>query len=176
LKVLFLDIDGVICLLGEYGSRIKRRKKAGVALDAPAGSLPLELRYDSFNNKAVKVLNQIIEGSGCEIVVSSDWRLYSSLEEMGELYESRGIIKKPIAFTSIVNEGRRQWERARISEILLYLEEHPEITKWVAVDDMELEIGKNVADTWNFVRTNEVEGIKQSGIKDKILGYLEETE
>jgi len=172
LKVLFLDHDGVICLLSEYGSRIKRRKKAGIALDCSAGSLPLELRYDNFNNKAIKTLNNIIKESDCEIVVSSDWRLYSSVAEMGDLYNSRGIIKKPIAFTPIVDLGRRQWERARISEILLYLEEHKDITHWVAVDDMGLEIGKSVADVWNFVRTNELEGIKQSGIKEKILRFL----
>ena len=172
MKVLFLDHDGVICLLSEYGSRIKRRKKAGIALDCSARSLPLELRYDNFNNKAVKALNNIIKESDCEIVVSSDWRLHSSVEEMGDLYSSRGIIKKPIAFTSIADFGRRQWERARISEILLYLEEHKDITHWVVIDDMGLEIGENITDTWNFVRTNEHEGIKQSGIKEKILEYL----
>ena len=172
MKVLFLDHDGVICLLSEYGSRIKSRKKAGIALDVPNRELPVELRYDNFNNKTIKTLNNIIKESDCEIVVSSDWRRYSSVAEMGDLYSSRGIMKKPIAFTPVVEFGRRQWERARVSEILLYLEEHKDITHWVVVDDLGLEIGKSVADVWNFVRTNELEGIKQSGIKEKILRFL----
>jgi hypothetical protein len=61
--------------------------------------------------------------------------------------------------------------------------DNPEITQWVAVDDLHM--GKHVEnskygafdrDDWgltNFVWTpRSSEGIKQSGVKDKILKYL----
>ena len=33
--------------------------------------------FDRFNDKAIKVLNEIIEATDCEIVISSDWRFHS---------------------------------------------------------------------------------------------------
>jgi hypothetical protein len=148
--------------------------------------MPVEYRFDNFNQKAVKVLNEILEKTGAEIVVSSDWKLWATCEEMGEYYESKGIIKKPIALTP--NLGQCTWynnwiwspqwdlEMTRVIEIKQYLHDHPEITHWVAVDDLDM--GKN-GESWkdwsldNFVLTpSSSEGIKQSGIKDKILKHL----
>ena len=67
MKVLFLDHDGVICLSTEWGSRFNN----GDGLDS---------LFDRFNPKAIKVLNQIIEETDCEIVVSSDWRFHCTSE------------------------------------------------------------------------------------------------
>jgi hypothetical protein len=152
------------------------------------GDFPLEYRFDNFNQKAIKTLNQIIEETGAEIVTSSDWKRWANLEEMGEYYESQGIIKKPIALTT--NLGQCTWyndkvwiwsprwdlEMTRVIEITQFLHDHPEITHWVAVDDLDM--GKN-GESWkdwgidNFVLTPlATQGIKQSGIKDKILKFL----
>jgi hypothetical protein len=155
--------------------------------------IPLEYRFDNFNKKAVKVLNEILEETGAEIVVSSDWKLHCNLEEMGEYYESQGIIKKPISFTlksyeckwydNNVFPWERQWdlEQSRSIEIKQYLADHPEITNWVAVDDLNmgktgLYYSMEFVHDWgldNFVLTEkESEGIKQTGIKESILKYL----
>jgi hypothetical protein len=153
--------------------------------------LPVECRFDNFDRKAVKVLNSIIEETDAEIVVSSDWRNWANLEELGEYYSSHGILKKPIGLTKKIQEfespedfpWHRAWalEQTRILEIQQYLKDHPEITHWVAVDDLKM--GKTGLDysveyhhAWgleNFVNTPlSTEGIKQSGIKEKILNYL----
>mgnify|MGYP000985782043 CR=1 FL=1 len=42
--------------------------------------------------EAVKVLNEVLEQTGAELVVSSDWRLHATLEELGEYYLSKGIL------------------------------------------------------------------------------------
>ena len=34
---------------------------------------PMEYRFDNFNKKAIKVLNEILEETGAELVTSSDW-------------------------------------------------------------------------------------------------------
>ena len=192
MKVIFLDHDGVICLSNNWGGRTK--KWAKYRSENPDSSkekkdAPVSFRFDDFDTKSVKVLNEILEETGAEIVVSSDWKLYATLEELSEYYELHGIIKKPIALTP--NLGKCTWynniiwmwsprwelEMIRVIEIKQYLHDHPEITHWVSVDDLNM--GKNGEawkDEWaidNFVLTPKSnEGIKQSGIKEKILNYL----
>lgn len=194
MKAIFLDHDGVICLSTEWGGRFKKQKKwGGRKLSMTPSEIPLEYKFDNFNKKAIKVLNEILEETGAEIVVSSDWVMYATLEEMGQYYESQGIIKKPIAFTPnqenctcYDNETfpwNKTWhlEQCRSIEIKQYLVDHPEITNWVAVDDLNmgktgLYYSMEFVHDWgldNFVLTEkDNEGIKQIGIKDKIIKYL----
>ena len=195
MKVIFLDHDGVICLGSEFGSRFKKQKRSKAESIADDSISVLE-RFDNFNTKAIKILNKILEETNAEIVISSDWKRWANVEEMGEYYESKGIKKKPIAFTP--NLGNCTWyidaypagfiwsrawelEQTRTIEIKQYLNDHPEITHWVSVDDLRM--GKSGMDysvpyehEWgldNFVETpRSTEGIKQTGIKEKILNFL----
>jgi hypothetical protein len=192
MKVMFLDHDGVICLSSEWGDRNKKRNKwGGNKLSMSPKEMPVEYRFDNFNKRAIIILNEILEKTGAEIVVSSDWKHWASVEEMGEYYESKGIIKKPIAFTPDINkcdwfdnwEWSKDWdlEMSRVIEIKQYLHDHPEITHWVSIDDLDMgKIGKRrgveFEHDWaldNFVLTPRGnEGIKQSGIKEKIIKFL----
>lgn len=193
MKVIFLDHDGVICLSSNWGGRSKKWAKyrsANPETSTDKMDAPVFVRFDDFDEKAVQILNKILEESGAEIVVSSDWKGWANVEEMGEYYESQGIIRKPIALTTNLgdctweNEEKESWfwnprwdlEMTRVVEIRQYLHDHPEITHWVAVDDLDM--GKN-GEPWknwgldNFVLTpRSNEGIKQSGIKEKILKHL----
>lgn len=182
MKVLFLDHDGVICLMNNFGTRFKKGK----------GHLNDESvlkRFDNFDKKAIKVLNEIIEETGCEIVVSSDWKQWATVEELGEYYEHHGIIKKPIDFTTSINEidvpkdfpwnKNYDLEQTRCLEIKDWLSKHPEVTHWVAVDDMFLgitETDRIEHQEWglkNFIWCPSVyEGIKQTGIKNKVINYF----
>jgi hypothetical protein len=193
MKVLFLDHDGVICLSNNWGGR--KKKWAKYCSSNPDSSkdkkdAPVFVRFDDFDKKAIKILNEIIEETGCEIVVSSDWKLYATLEELGEYYESQGIIKKPITLTpniqnckdiesTIIWSPRWELEQIRTIEIKQYLHDHPEVTHWVSVDDLNMgKIGEPWKDEWaidNFVLTPKSnEGIKQSGVKEKILKFLKD--
>jgi len=202
MKVIFLDNDGVICLANNWGSRIKKQKEwGGMKLSMRGREIPLEYRFDNFDQKAVKVLNEILEETGAEIVVSSDWRLHATIEELGDYYESQGIIKRPYSVTEIFHftnwrdegfvpdHGDFPWsrfeekEQERYFEIMRWLSYNPSVTHWVAIDDLHM--GKEVTassygpftrEEWglsNFVWTpRDWEGIKQSGIKEKINKYL----
>jgi hypothetical protein len=192
MKVLFLDNDGVICLSQNWGSRHKKQNKWGQRkLSMPPTSIPVEYRFDNFDKKAIKVLNEILEKTEAEIVVSSDWRMYATLSELGEYYLSQGIIKAPIGFTKKLGEfdvptdfeWSREWdlEQIRCFEIHQFLKDHIEITHWVAVDDLDMRVeGKHYSidyvHEWglkNYVWTPlSTEGIKQSGIKQQILNHL----
>jgi hypothetical protein len=100
MKILMLDNDGVICLSNNWGGRAKKWAKYRSANpDVDFTNRPIDCRFDDFDEKAIKVLNEILEETGCEIVVSSDWKLHATLEELGDYYESQGIIKRPIALT-----------------------------------------------------------------------------
>lgn len=201
MKVIFLDNDGVICLANNWGSRLKKQKKwGGMKLSMRGREIPLEYRFDNFDQKAVKVLNSILEETDAEIVVSSDWRFHATLDELGDYYKSQGIIKRPIGVTEkfhyrdwveegfIKPHGEFPWsrmddlEQQRHFEIKRWLRDHPEVTHWVAIDDLFM--GVHVENStygpfdreWgleNFVWTpRDWEGIKQSGLKDKVLKFL----
>jgi hypothetical protein len=204
MNVIFLDNDGVICLANNWGSRRKKQEKwGGLKLSMTMHEIPLEYRFDNFDPKAVIVLNEILEETNAEIVVSSDWRLYATLEELGDYYESQGIIKRPIGVTDVFhftnwrddgfvpNDEDFPWsrndyrEQERHFEIMRYLGNYPSIKNWVAIDDLNM--GININTSWgaserewglsNFVWTpRDWEGIKQSGIKDKVLKFLKKDE
>ena len=190
MKILFLDNDGVICLSNNWGGRSK--KWSNYRSENPESSrelkdAPVTVRFDDFDKKAISVLNEVLQETGAEIVVSSDWKLHVNLEELGEYYESQGIIKKPIAFTDaklLDNYDNFPWnpfldlEQTRSLEIAEYLTTYKSILKWVAIDDLDMSL-KRTEDgeySWglnNFVHTPKSnQGIKESGIKEKIIKFL----
>lgn len=153
-KALFLDHDGVI---KPYGFESK-------------------IRF--FDPSCIKILNEIISITDCELVVSSDWRLHYSLKNLSEIYEDEGIYKIPISVTPDFYRSRSSvlakqsslnaLESIRAVEILRWLDSFGEkfhISKWCAVDDMKLPIV-------NFVYCDPNEGLLQVGVKEKIIKFL----
>ena len=186
MKIIFLDNDGVICLSNNWGGRTRKfnkYRKLHPEADALSWStVDVFHRFDDFDKKAVKILNQILIETGAQIVVSSDWKKHATLEELGDYYNSQGIIRRPIALTkSWVGCDKPEdfawklslkYEQERSFEINQYVKDNPEITHWVAIDDLDMTLGE----TWgvkNFVLTPKMnEGIKQSGIREKIMEFL----
>jgi len=183
MKVLFLDHDGVICLSAQWGGRYKKK-----GYDSNPDT-PLDIRMDSFDKKAVDVLNHIIDITGCELVISSDWKRWGTLKQMQDMYITRGI-KPPISYTPDLKDfdpdmfhklyACNDFETIRILEIKKYLKDNPNVTNWVAVDDMDLGekfgavSGNSNGGLSNFVLTKKphTEGIKQCGVKEKIIKFL----
>ena len=94
---------------------------------------------------------------------------------MRNLFLERGVKKLPLDYTSNSVSAellkdvtpKNELELTRCAEINQWLQDHPEVTSWVAVDDLDLSL------LTNFVRTpRSSEGIKQSGIKEKIVQFL----
>ena len=124
-----LDNDGVICLANNWGGRTKKwanYRSANPDSSKEKKDAPVSVQFDDFDKKAIKILNEILEETGAEIVVSSDWKLHATLEELGEYYESQGIIKKPIALTPNIQNCKDydsdfiwspRWEREQIRTI-----------------------------------------------------------
>ena len=153
---IFLDIDGVLATSHQYGSK------------------KLHPKYNCypFDKKCVIVFNEIIEKIKPEIILSSDWKFHYNIEQMNEIFNWNGIDIK-ITDTTPNLWGTRffslsELENCRASEILLYATDY-ELTNYVAIDDLNL--SKWIPN--NFVHTPRAnEGIKQSGVKEKIINKL----
>ena len=155
---IFLDIDDVLTTSFQYNQK-------------PAKWDNEYNRYH-FDAKCVKVFNAIIEKTNPIIILSSDWKLHYTVEQMNWIFEINGVHSVITHYTpsswGVMFTSMQQLEECRAYEINKYAQEH-ELTTWVAIDDLNLF-------PWipdNFVRcTRSTEGIKQSGVKDKILNIL----
>jgi hypothetical protein len=159
---IFLDIDGVMCCYNEYYSnRVKFRKKHKIAeeLNIPYG----------FNPGCVKVLNEILEKTDADIVLTSDWRTHYSLQTLDNIFKFNKVIKSPVDVTDVHPTSMSYLEKNRGGEIDMYIKKH-NVEIYVIIDDLDL---SNYVEKNRFVLTIEREGIKQSNIKQKILKILE---
>jgi len=83
MKLIFIDIDGVLAT-------------------APCWDMSQDNKWNAypFDKKAVKVLNKILEETGAEMVLSSDWKYHYSLGQIKEIFmEFNGVIKAPFDMT-----------------------------------------------------------------------------
>ena len=160
-KIIFLDIDGVIATDKEFfTNRTNFQKKHEVA-----GKLRIPY---PFNAKAVGVLNEILEATGAEIVLSSDWRFHWDLDELDGIFKFNGVTKSPIAITSkIKRKMSSELEDDRLHQIIDFKRKH-DITNYVAIDDLNMSFG--LGDHFFLTKSNM--GIKQTGLKEKIINKL----
>lgn len=112
MKVLFLDVDGVLNNLDDF----KTQQGNGTYV---------------LCEKKIKLLHQIIDELGLTVVLSSTWRLHT--DHMDYLY-NQGAIQQRFM--------HKDWRtpavfgcRPRGVEIQEWLEDHPEVTAYVIVDD-----------------------------------------
>ena len=159
MKVLIVDHWGVLCLADKHNREHNKTDLPNINEMHTHGKLI------DFDKESVNVLNSLIEQTDCDIVISSDWKKWCSLEKMKEFYKLQGIIKEPIDFTPTI-KGKNIFE-SRALEIKSWLNTH-KISNWVAIDDLYL--GDYLT---NFVWVSKTdEGIIQNGIKNKILSFL----
>lgn len=147
-KIIFLDIDGVLCTFTEY-AKSKHDKRYGT-------------RVYPFKKECVEQLNRIIENTGAKIVVSSSWRKLFSREHLQEIFDNNGVKSKILDITS----GSTQWmsENNRSSEINAWINEHE--CKYCILDDLNLS-------EWfeDFVNTVEMSGLTKEDA-DKAIEIL----
>ncbi len=149
MKVLFLDIDGV---LNTFSTTERFRSVVGVC--------PVRLAR----------FLRILEETGCSFVLSSTWRKYKKhlahLQELwGELGRARFLGTTPVSSGwSMVYEMRRG------EEIDLWLKENQQrlaITKFVILDDD----GDMAPHMERLIQTNMVDGLTE-GITEQVIREL----
>lgn len=163
--ILFLDIDGVLATHKQYMmNRKKFQDKNSIAKE-------LNILYP-FDPKCVKVFNEILDATDADIVLSSDWKLHYSLEDIDKIFKFNGVNKSPIDTTVNEDASMSNMTMNRAFQIGEYVT-RKNITNYVVIDD--LNVGKYMVITNEedkFFLTDDFEGIKKVGLKDKIIKKL----
>jgi hypothetical protein len=131
-KVLFLDIDGVLnshqwaVSGGGYGHAMRDR--------------PPSVETLQWDPVAVRNLRNIIEATGAQIVVSSSWRGFgrNARTAWQAMFACYGWPDAPvIGETPDLNrmEGGIYVSKIRGDEVAAWLEAHPEVERYVCLDD-----------------------------------------
>ena len=113
MKVLFLDIDGVLNTLQYIYDH---------DTDNPA---------DQIDNRLVERLNRVVERTGCFIVISSSWRILYTQVELEGILRTCGLTEKAIIYDRTPSIPI---PHCRGDEIELWLSGH-EIDQFVILDD-----------------------------------------
>lgn len=115
MKVIFLDIDGVLNSQLWYS---KRRNFNPTEIDT-------HYPFYEFDPDLVNNLNRIVENTGAKIVVSSTWRKGRSVDELQTLLDSVGFIGEVIGKTKSfsIYDGNKYESAPRGCEIASYLRE-----------------------------------------------------
>ena len=162
MAVIFLDIDGVLATNLQFQMNKQKFQEKHAWAD--------ELRVPyPFDPGCVKVLNEIIETTDAEIVLSSDWKLHWNILELHEIFKQNGVIKSPRTTTLNITVDDFDLEEERSYQISEFIKKFKP-KQYVIIDD--LEVGpkmESVEGQDRYVKTKDSEGLKQTGVKEKIL-------
>lgn len=78
-KILFLDIDGVVC------TEFNNRKEYYLGEDKAI------FEWYIMNPSCIEHLNTIVQQTSCEIVISSSWRKTFTVKELQDIFEENGF-------------------------------------------------------------------------------------
>ena len=126
MKILFLDIDGVL-----------NSTRTCVAF----GGYPMELKHiAAFDQVAIRLIQRLCDSAGVQVVLSSAWRLHCDFKDVG------AALGLPIIDRTPSLSGNRG------SEIARWLSEHPEVEQYAIIDDdgdmLDGQLSRFVHGTW----------------------------
>ena len=150
MKILFLDIDGVLNSTKFFYEKNELEYYKNI-------SFPL----DSFDYRKIELLNYILDETNAKLVISSDWRYDDDLEPCLKFH---GLKHEIYGRTSYDKHGRRGYE---VQKYLLSLKE--EIDNYCIIDDIDewfLPIQSN-----NVVKTTFNEGLTKE-LSEKVINIL----
>ena len=147
MKVIFLDIDGVLNS-EQFWEEQTQSFRYTAALNE--GKTDDEISVvANFDPVAVEWLNYIVAKTDAEIVVSSTWRSDYNIQ-----FKLRYAgIKKPMYGITPFSKDRH-----RGTEIKKWLDDHPEVTHYVIIDDDNDMLDEQLN---NFVQTSWAEGLNK---------------
>lgn len=160
LKVVFLDVDGVIKSYHAQERFEVDREELQKKLTKDLGvDYMIYDRYDlasaavDWDKGAMEKIRTILVETNAKIVVSSDWRRKELPYKMRDFlriwdlheywyadneYFDEESMKDAIEYVKKKNEGRNIEPNRRAVEILDFVYKHKEITNFVAIDDIDL--------------------------------------
>ncbi len=159
MKVIFLDIDGVLCTQEEIYYK-KKDKKYTAVMQCIDGRWLL-----NFNTEAVRCLNHITDKTNAKLVISSCWR-NRGIEILRKHFSQQGVTGELFDVT-----GKHQESRGE--EIETWLKNHRDCEKFIILDDesdMEPPISEFLVKT-NWYSEEEPMGLN-FGLAEKAISLL----
>jgi hypothetical protein len=151
MKVIFLDIDGVLNHQKHYEWLIETDEPTHMQRTYP---------YTEFNPESCRLLNEIIWETGAQIVVSSSWRLDGEAR-LNSLFKFFGL-PRIYSITPCLNTKRG-------IEIGAWLAAHPEVDGYVILDDDEDMTAEQMP---FFIKTNPYEDGLNEDVKERAIQIL----
>ena len=127
-KCIFLDFDGV--LNSRQSARIINSitNENGYGLvNKDSELVPKNVKLDP---TCVALLQEIVEESNCDIVISSTWRMHLDIEHFIEIFKNYGWENAPV-----IDKTPVFFFKQRGDEINDWLEKHPEYDTYIIIDD-----------------------------------------
>eukprot|EP00397_Hematodinium_sp_SG-2012_P036307 GEMP01039180.1.p1 GENE.GEMP01039180.1~~GEMP01039180.1.p1 ORF type:complete len:364 (-),score=63.65 GEMP01039180.1:830-1921(-) len=164
-RCIFLDIDGVLRPLQGSTFNVSTITIDGI-------SIPLAGCGSDFLASAMTALRFIIQETGAQLVLSSEWRRHPTLKDGVE--EALQLAHLPALVGETTTEVLREmgtgdplysFAERRVKEIGAYLRDNPTINSWVAIDDIDLAVADSRKSPskpqigHNFVRTDDDVGL-----------------
>jgi hypothetical protein len=121
MKVLFLDIDGVLNATEDW-------------IEWKVLGHSTNYSFEMLSRPKIAMLVNIVQKTGCKLVLSSSWRLHYTNEQMIEMFKVRGCHY----ITTDILIDQTPFPRLsgmRGQEINEWLQEHPEVTQYIILDD-----------------------------------------
>lgn len=165
-KYLFLDFDGVL----NTGNYQERMKKEGIDAYDEYGPM--------FDPQAVNYLEQIINRTGCKIVISSTWR-NEGIVRMQQMWKDRGMPGAIYSMTPILLSTTFQdavngellsapVKKAKALEIDMWLQKHAsKEARYVIIDDESIRLDED--DYRHIIKTDEETGIGIYDVANAVL-------
>jgi hypothetical protein len=122
MKVIFLDIDGVLNNQDYLIALNKDPEKRKVI------RTHVRNYSEMIDTRAVELLNVITKTTGAKLVLSSTWRKLHPWDDLVWMFEHRGVVGELIGRTPAGG-------RSRGHEIKIWLDKHPEATHFIILDD-----------------------------------------
>ena len=152
MKIIFLDIDGVLNSTGSYLYYMRNEKNETESL------CPI----------AVSNLNYIMEKTSTDvfIVISSCWRHFYNIELLRKIFKKQGFLfEEHIIDYTPTNMDRND---VRGEEIQRWLDGHKDVEKYAIIDDTDDMLESQMK---NFFKTNPQDGLVYSVTRDIIMHF-----
>lgn len=141
------------------------------------GTLVRQVAHRPWDRAPVAALNRVLDATGAVVVISSGWRLSArrctsteadALALMAAVCAEEGVRAPVIGMTPTLDReiGSLVLGRPRRDEIAAWLAQHPEVTRWCALDD-DTNAGPN-----NLVLCDERVGLTEMDT-DRAIAILE---
>jgi len=161
MKILFLDVDGVLNCSVTFQRNYDRWKATGTPTKGPDFSWPL----GHLDPELVVNLNPIVEQTDCKIVLSSSWRITAELPHFRGWLVGKGF-KYPDAIIDRTRSSVGDDPDARGNEIKDWLTDHKEVIAYAILDDDSQDIIRVHPN--NFVHTSGKEGLTPTKAQEAI--------